>query len=144
MAKKFDENSHFKIPAVLHLTRLNYRYVSYRKSELLLDSETNIYKKSFQAALKKINHTDFNTSDVASIIRELENFLQAEDLDRKFFEKLQSDIAFNEENIRLIDFENLANNTFEVIIEVPKKTAVIIFVLILQFLNHIEISYEVS
>lgn len=121
MAKKFDENSRVKIPALLHLTRLNYRYVSYRKSESLIDAETNICKKSFQAALNKINHTNFTDSDIGSIIRELKNFLQAEDLGRKFFEKLQSGITFNEENIRLIDFENIDRNIFEVMTEVPYK-----------------------
>lgn len=122
MAKKFDENSRVKIPAILHLKRLNYQYVSYRKSESLIDADTNIYKKSFQGALNKINHANSTVSDIESIIRELKNFLQAEDLGRKFFEKLQSGITFNEENIRLIDFENLGNNIFEVMTEVPYKS----------------------
>lgn len=122
MAKKFDENSRVKIPALLHLARLNYRYVSYRKSESSIDAETNIYKKSFQAALNKINQTNFSDSDIEAIIRELKNFLQAEDLGRKFFEKLQSGLTFNGENVRLIDFENLDNNIFEVMTEVPYKS----------------------
>lgn len=75
MAKKFDENSRVKIPAIVHLTRLNYRYVSYKKSESLLDGETNIYKKSFKAALNKINQTNFSDSDIEAIIRDLKNFL---------------------------------------------------------------------
>ena len=122
MAKKFDENSRVKIPAILHLTRLNYLYVSYRKSESLIDAEINIYKKSFQDALNKINHANFNVSDVETIIRELKNLLQAEDLGRKFFEKLQSGLTFNGENVRLIDFENIDNNIFEVMTEVPYKS----------------------
>lgn len=121
MTKKFDENSRVKIPALVHLTRLNYRYVSYRKSEYLIDAETNIYKKGFQAALNKINHANFAVSDVDAIIRELKNFLQAEDLGRKFFEKIQSGITFSEENIRLVDFENIDRNIFEVMTEVPYK-----------------------
>lgn len=122
MAKKFDENSRVKIPALLHLTRLNYQYVSYRESESLIDTETNIYKKSFQADLNKINHKNFTDSEVEMIIRDLKNFLQAEDLGRKFFEKLQHEITFNEENVRLIDFENIDNNIWEVMTEVPYKS----------------------
>lgn len=122
MAKKFDENSRVKIPALLHLTRLNYQYVSYRESESLIDTETNIYKKSFQADLNKINHKNFTDSEVEMIIRDLKNFLQAEDLGRKFLEKLQHGITFNEENVRLIDFENIDNNIWEVMTEVPYKS----------------------
>ena len=48
MAKKFDENSRVKIPAIVHLTRLNYRYVSYKAAENFIDSDTNIYKKVFK------------------------------------------------------------------------------------------------
>lgn len=50
MAKKFDENSRVKIPAIVHLTRLNYRYVSYKAVESFIDRDTNIYRKSFQVA----------------------------------------------------------------------------------------------
>ena len=122
MAKKFDENSRVKIPAILHLTRLNYQYVSYRESESLIDTETNIYKKSFQAAVNKINRKNFTDSEVEMIIRDLKNFLQAEDLGRKFFEKLQHGITFNEGNVRLIDFENNDSNIWEVMTEVPYKS----------------------
>jgi len=123
MTKKFDENSRVKISALLHLTRLNYRYVSYRKSESLLDEETNIYKKSFQAAINRLNQTDFGAAEINSIIFELRNFLQAEDLGRKFFEKLQAELTFNGENIRLIDFDNCEKNIFEVMTEVSYKSS---------------------
>ena len=121
MAKKFDENSRVKIPALLHLTRLNYRYVSYKAAENFIDSDTNIYKKSFKAVINKINCSNFGTAEINSIILELRNFLNAEDLGRKFFEKLQAELTFNSENIRLIDFENIDNNIFEVMTEVPCK-----------------------
>ena len=121
MAKNLDENSRVKIPAILHLTCLNYRYISYRQAESLIDDDTNIYKKSFQAALNEINPVNFSDSEVASIIRELKNFLNAEDLGRKFFEKLQSGLTFNGENVRLIDFEHLEKNIFEIMTEVPYK-----------------------
>lgn len=67
-------------------------------------------KKSFQAALNQINQSDFGTTEINSIIFELRNFLNAEDLGRKFFEKLQTDLTFKGENIRLIDFENRDSN----------------------------------
>ena len=46
MNKSFNENSRVKIPAIVHLTRLKYKYVSLQQVEQLIDSEINIYKKS--------------------------------------------------------------------------------------------------
>lgn len=80
MAKKFDENSRVKIPAIVHLTRLNYRYVSYKAVESFIDRDTNIYRKSFQVALNQINQSEFGSPEIDSIIFELRNFLNAEDL----------------------------------------------------------------
>lgn len=41
MNKKFNENVRIKIPAILHLTRLDYNYVSLKQVEQQLDGETN-------------------------------------------------------------------------------------------------------
>lgn len=54
MSKSFNEISRVKIPAIVHLTRLQYRYVSVRQVERNLDNETNIYKESFRTALNRI------------------------------------------------------------------------------------------
>jgi type I restriction enzyme R subunit len=54
MSKSFNENSRVKIPAILHLTRLQYKYVSLQQVEQQIDSETNIYKESFRVALNQI------------------------------------------------------------------------------------------
>lgn len=116
MAKKFDENSRVKIPAIVHLTRLNYRYVSYKAVESFIDRDTNIYRKSFQVDLNQINQSEFGSPEIDSIIFELRNFLNAEDLWRKFFEKLQASLIFNGENIlrwneKLVDGRNIFLNT---------------------------------
>lgn len=116
MAKKFDENSRVKIPAIVHLTRLNYRYVSYKAVESFIDRDTNIYRKSFQVDLNQINQSEFGSPEIDSIIFELRNFLNAEDLWRKFFEKLQAGLTFNGENIlrwneKLVDGRNIFLNT---------------------------------
>lgn len=55
MGKSFNENARVKIPALLHLTRLQYKYVSLQQVEQLIDNETNIYKESFRIALNQIN-----------------------------------------------------------------------------------------
>ena len=121
MGKTFNENSRVKIPAILHLTRLKYKYVSLQQVEQQIDSETNIYKKSFRVALNQINGIEVTDKDVGSIISDLKNLLDAEDLGMSFYEKFFTGIAFAGESIRLIDFENLENNIFEVMTEVPYR-----------------------
>ena len=121
MSKSFNENSRVKIPAIVHLTRLKYKYVSLQQVEQLIDSETNIYKKSFRVALNQINGIKLTDKDVGSIISDLKNFLDAEDLGMSFYEKFFTGIALAGESIRLIDFENLDNNIFEVMTEVPYR-----------------------
>ena len=118
MGKTFNENSRVKLPAILHLTRLSYRYVSLKSVERQMDTETNIYRESFRVALNQINGIELTDKDVGSIISDLKNLLDAEDLGMSFYEKFFTGIAFAGESIRLIDFENLENNIFEVMTEV--------------------------
>ena len=113
MSKSFNENSRVKIPAILHFTRLQYKYVSLQQVEQKTDSDTNIYKESFKVALNKINGIELTDKDVGSIIGDLKNLLDAEDLGMSFYEKFFTGIAFAGKSIRLIDFENLENNIFE-------------------------------
>ena len=121
MSKSFDENSRVKIPAILHLTRLQYKYVSLQQVEHHIDNETNIYKESFRVALNQINGIELTDKDVGSIISDLKNLLDAEDLGMNFYEKFLTGIAFAGESIRLVDFGNLENNIFEVMTEVPYR-----------------------
>ena len=120
MAKNFDENARVKIPAILHLTRLNYKYISFKSVVDQIDRDTNIYKSSFIVALNKINVANLSDADVDFIIRDIKNLLTAEDLGKKFYEKLQSGISFNDDNIHLIDFENPENNIYEKVEEFVK------------------------
>ncbi len=122
MSKLFNENSRVKIPALLHLTRLNYKYLSLKKIERQIDGETNIFKKSFRAALNKINAKNLTENETASLIRELKNLLNADDLGRNFHEKFFTGISFDGEIFQLIDFENLDNNIFEVVTELPYQS----------------------
>lgn len=121
MGKTFNENSRVKLPAILHLTRLSYRYVSLKSVERQMDTETNIYRESFRVALNQINGIELTDKDVGSIISDLKNLLDAEDLGKSFYEKFFTGTAFAGESVRLIDFENPENNIFEVMTEVPYR-----------------------
>ena len=121
MGKSFNENSRVKIPAILHLTRLNYKYVSAQQVERNLDGETNICKESFRAALNKINGIELTAKDVDAVVGDLKNLLDADDLGMSFYEKFLTGVAFAGEAIRLIDFDDPANNLWEVATEVPYR-----------------------
>lgn len=122
MSKNFDENARVKIPALIHLTRLNYKYISFKVAKNEIDIATNIYKKSFSTALNIINNKNFTAQEIEKIIRDLKNILDAEDLGEKFFDELQREISFEGQNLKLIDFEKPNANIFEVMTEVPYQS----------------------
>ena len=122
MTKNFDENVRVKIPALMHLIRLNYRYISFKSARNEIDSATNIYKKSFCLALNKITNKNFTDQEIEKIIRDLKNILNSEDLGEEFFKNLQSGISFEKQNLKLIDFENPDANIFEVMTEFPYQS----------------------
>jgi len=49
----FNENTRVKIPAILHLTRLGYEYVSLKNAAW--DENTNIFTKIFDKSINRIN-----------------------------------------------------------------------------------------
>lgn len=108
---KFNEDSRVKIPAILHLVRLGYSYLSLKNAEW--DINTNIFPKIFSEAILKLNpHID--PSDTNRILAELSLALDNVDLGKAFFEKITS-----RSGIKLIDFEDFNKNSFHVITELP-------------------------
>ena len=53
MVDKFNEDIRVKIPAILTLTRLGYKYISLKDSKW--DIETNIFTDIFIKSLRKLN-----------------------------------------------------------------------------------------
>lgn len=64
----FNENSRVKIPAIVHLTRLGYGYLSIKDPDIKsqIDPTTNIFKQVFVDSLIKINST--NTPPAAFLL----------------------------------------------------------------------------
>ena len=52
-AMKFNEDSRVKIPSILHLMQLGYKYLSLKGTKW--DTSTNIFTDIFYGQLKKIN-----------------------------------------------------------------------------------------
>ncbi len=109
----FNEDSRVKIPSILHLIRLGYTYISLKDSNW--DTDTNIFTDIFKSSIKKIN-PGLEDDDVARVLDEVTLALDNEDLGKVFYEKL-----IDRSGIRLIDFENFEENTFNVVTELTYK-----------------------
>lgn len=114
---EFSENTRVKIPAVVHATRLGYNYLSIKENKSNIEPRTNIFKNVFKDSLNRINNLELNDSDIDSIIDELCIILNNEDLGRAFYKVLLNGFK----GIKLIDFENEDNNTFNVVTELTYK-----------------------
>ncbi len=110
---KFNEDSRVKIPSILHLVRLGYKYLSLKDNEW--DKETNIFKDIFTQSLTTIN-ADLEEKDVQRVYEEVTQLLEYEDMGKAFYERLTQNSG-----IKLIDFENFSKNTLNVVTELTYK-----------------------
>lgn len=108
---KFNEDSRVKIPAVLHLTRLGYQYVSLKTANW--DEETNIFRDIFDDAIAQIN-PDADVSDIKRLYEDILLDLSNDDLGEAFYYRL-----VNRSGMKLIDFDDFEKNTFHVCTELP-------------------------
>ncbi len=111
MAEKREEDARVKIPALIHLSRLGYVYLS-RKS-VRRDRETNILTDVFRASLERLNLREYSEKETEGILRGLREELSRDDLGERFFDVLRC----GREGMRLIDYEHPENNTYHVVTE---------------------------
>ena len=108
------EDERVKIPALVHLTRLDYEYVSLKKG-IAYEGDTNIFVDTFRVALNRINGTAFSAVEVQAIVQDFKAILGTDDLGRKFYIHLLR--GYN--GIKLIDFEHPERNTYQFVTELP-------------------------
>ncbi len=109
----FNENTRVKIPAILHLSRLGYEYVSL--SDATWDLDTNIFSDIFTQSILNINE-GMEENEARRVLQDASLALDNEDLGREFYRMLISTSS-----PRLIDFKNFENNSFHVVTELPCK-----------------------
>src|SRR3989338_5528609 len=109
----FSEDSRVKIPCILHLVRLGYRYLSLKNASW--DEETNIFPELFRSAIAQIN-PDVENDDITRLLTDVKLLLDNEDLGQAFYERLTE-----RSGIKLIDFANFDNNSFHVVTELTCK-----------------------
>ncbi|KAA6322754.1 hypothetical protein EZS27_027736 [termite gut metagenome] len=111
-----NENSRVKIPALAHLTRLGYQYISLKQANNF-DSETNIIKPIFQKRFLEINReatgNDFE-KEFQNIILELGQ----NDLGKSFYHCL---LGIGNSVHRFVDWDNFHKNTFHICTELTCK-----------------------
>lgn len=112
---KFNEDSRVKIPSILHLMRLGYEYLSLKDPSVIWDESTNIFTDIFHQSIKRIN-PEITDTEAKQLFDDVSLSLENEDLGRAFYEKLTA-----KSGIRLIDFEDFNNNTFNVVTELTYK-----------------------
>lgn len=112
MSQTHNENSRVKIPAILHLMRLGYDYLSIKNANW--DKSTNIFPEIFIESLCRIN-PELSEDDVRRLLTDITIELDNEDLGQKFYERLTNQSGGK----KLIDFQNFDNNSFHVVTELP-------------------------
>jgi len=107
----FNENTRVKIPAILHLSRLGFNYLSLSKTKW--DLNTNIFTDIFAESIQRIN-PDLEVSDIKRVYENVSLALDNEDLGKAFYDLLTATSG-----TKLIDFNDFNNNTFHVVTELP-------------------------
>ncbi len=113
MAGVRPEDLHVKIPALIHLTRLGYRYLPLTEADR--DRNTNILPGDLRAAADRINGISLSDDAFADMLEEIRRSLALEDLGSCFFDGLRNSWR----GIHLIDFSHPENNTCRVMTELP-------------------------
>lgn len=114
---EFSENTRVKIPALVHATRLGYKYLSLKEHKNEIDEETNIFKNVFKESINRINNLELSDDNITKLINELSFSLANDDLGRQFYKYLINGYK----GIKLIDFEDEKNNEYNVVTELTYK-----------------------
>lgn len=110
---KFNEDSRVKIPALLHLMRLGYKYIPFNQQ--IRVEENNIFPSIFIPKISALNGV--SEQEAQRLLDEINLELDYEDLGKKFYERLVATSG-----LKLIDFINFSNNEFHVTTELTCKT----------------------
>ena len=109
----FNEDTRVKIPATIQFLRLGYNYQSMKNADI--DFNTKIFINRFKKSLEKINEKEFSLDEIQSILLDIDNVIKNNDLGKEFYNWLINPI----DKVKLIDFDNIENNDFAVVDELP-------------------------
>lgn len=104
----FNEATRVQMPAMVHLTRLGYSYFGKITEDMngtAFDGDTNILKPVFKSQFEKLNPEIKN--EFEQVFQTIKQELDYDDLGKAFYKRLTSSSKG-----KLIDFDNIENNTF--------------------------------
>lgn len=110
---KFNEDSRVKIPALLHLMRLGYKYIPFNQQ--IRVEENNVFPSIFIPKIAALNRV--SEHEAQRLLDEINLELDYEDLGKKFYERLVATSG-----LKLIDFDDFSNNEFHITTELTCKT----------------------
>ena len=105
---KFNEATRVQMPAMVHLTRLGYKYfgkIHEDQEGKVYDGDTNILLEIFKKKFEELN-PDYE-EEYLQVLRDIRKELNDDDLGRGFYQRLRSVSP-----VRLIDFEHPQKNVF--------------------------------
>lgn len=109
MSSDFNEATRVQLPAMVHLTRLGYIYFGKLSAEdrsgEIYDPDTNILTQVFIEQFNKLNPE--HVGEGIETLRQIRQELDYDDLGMAFYKRLKTVSP-----IKLIDFENIQNNSF--------------------------------
>ena len=106
--KQFSEATRVQMPAMVHLTRIGYTYfgkLSEDKNGTVYDGDTNILLQVFERQFKNLNPG--HEGESLQVLKDIRKELNDDDLGRGFYNRLKAVSP-----VKLIDFDNIGNNTF--------------------------------
>jgi len=116
--KQFSEATRVQMPAMVHLTRIGYTYfgkLSEDKNGTVYDGDTNILLPIFEQQFKKQNPG--HEGEYLQVLKDIRKELNDDDLGRGFYNRLKAVSP-----VKLIDFDNIGNNTFHFTAEFTCKS----------------------
>lgn len=113
--KVFNEDTRVKIPATIQFLRLGYNYQSLKTDDVDIDFNTKIFVNRFKPALEKINGRALTYDEIKVILSDINTTIKSNDLGKSFYNWLINPL----DKIKLIDLENIDNNDFAVVDELP-------------------------
>lgn len=106
--KQFSEATRVQMPAMVHLTRIGYTYfgkLSEDKNGTVYDGDANILLPIFEQQFKNLNPG--HEGEFLQVLKDIRKELNDDDLGRGFYNRLKAVSP-----VKLIDFDNIGNNTF--------------------------------
>jgi len=113
----FNEDTRVKIPALIHLTRLGYTYLSLKDPVFIFDADTNIITNVFIKKIQELN-PEATTEEITQELQNIKEELNYDDLGRAFYNRL---INSGDGSLKLIEWDKFTDNSLHITTELTNR-----------------------